>query len=52
MHRLFEDARDLLRKSPVLGSRTAAKRFLQVVRNVRPYKNSFAISHLIRLSNR
>src|SRR5215510_15574473 len=51
MHSLFQDARDFLRKRPVLRSRTTAQRLLQVVGDVCAYENAFAISHLIRLSN-
>src|SRR5215217_5048509 len=49
VHGLFQNSRDLLRKRPVLGSRTAPKRFLQVVRNICAYENAFAISHLSAL---
>jgi len=51
MHRLFQDARDFLRKRPVLRSRATAQRLLQVVGDICAYENAFAISHLIRLSN-
>src|SRR6185369_3471377 len=51
MHSLFQDARDFLRKRPVLRSRTTAQRLLQVVGDICADENAFAISHLIRLSN-
>jgi len=46
MNGLFEDAGNLLREGAMFGGRPAAKRFLQMIRNVCADENSFAISHL------
>jgi hypothetical protein len=51
MNSFFKNASDLLRKRSVFGSRTAAKGFLQMVRNVCTYENAFAISHLSALES-
>ena len=43
---LFQDAGNLLRECAMFGGSTAAKRFLQMIRNISADEDPFAISHL------
>jgi hypothetical protein len=47
MHRLSQNARDFLRKSPVLGCCFATQRLFQVIGHVGSNKNAFAIGHFV-----